>query len=266
MFSQMNWTRITIALFIFAGPALAFAQNAPKKAPTMNRMPAQAAPAPENADDKLDVSELEKKYWAAKDTEFSVVQNRLFSKAGRFTLSGSYGSMLNDPWATGNTYGVNLGYYFNERWGVELVYSPTDSKDNQAVERLKNQAGYPDHNLLKDYYGLHVMFVPFYAKMSVMDWMIIYFDMAFALGVGMQSYDQMKEEGNTTVSTPAVSLDVTQNFFLHKNLALRLDLKNRWYSEETMKYRAIHANSPNRSNGSAISNSSFLLIGLSLFF
>lgn len=266
MFSQLNWTRATIAFLILAAPALAFAQNAPKKAPSMTRMPAQATTPPQSSDDKLDVSDLEKKYWAAKDSEFSVVQNRLFSKAGRFTLSGSYGTMLNDPWATGNTYGVNLGYYFNERWGVELVYSGTDSQDNQAVERLKNQAGYPDHNLLKDYYGIQVMFVPFYAKMSVMDWTIIYFDMSFALGAGMQSYDQMKEEGNTTVSTPAVNFDVTQHFFLHKNFALRVDLKNRWYSEETVKYRASYANSPNRSNGSAMTNSSFLLFGLSLFY
>ncbi len=266
MFSHNHWARTAIAFLIIVAPAFAFAQNASRKAPSLIRQPAQTATDQKESDDKLDVTDLEKKYWAAKDSEFSVVQNRLFSKTGRFTLSGSFGTMLNDPWATGNTFGANLGYYFNERWGVELFFSQTNSQDNQAVERLKNQAGYPDHNLLKDYYGVQVMFVPFYAKMSVMDWTIIYFDMSFALGMGMQSYDQMKEEGNSTVATPAVNFDVTQTFFLHKNFALRLDLKNRWYSEETVKYRSTYLNSPNRGNGASITNSSFLLFGLSLFY
>lgn len=253
MFLQATWKRIAIAFTIVAMPLAGFAQAQSQK-PT----PSQ--------DEKLDVSDLEKKYWAAKDSDFSVVQNRLFSKAGRFTLSGGYGTMINDPWTTGNTFGANLGYYFNERWGLELVYSGTDSKDNEAVGRLKNQAGYPDHNQLKDFYGLQVMFVPFYAKMSVLSSAIIYFDMSFALGAGMQSYSQMKEEGNASVSTPALTFDVTQNFFLHRNFALRLDFKNRWYQEETMKYRAIYANNPNRGNGSSVANSSFLLIGFSLFY
>ena len=218
-------------------------------------------------EDKVDVSDLENKYWAAKDSDFSVVQNRLYSKSHRFALSGSVGNMLNDPWSTGTTYAANLGYYFSERWGVELAYVTVESSDNQAVQKLRNQLGYPDHNLIKDYYGMQLNYVPFYAKMSVFNWTIIYFDMSFGLGAGMQGSTQQKEEGSSTVAAPAVTLDITQNFFLNKYISLRVDFKNRWYQEETVKFKAANAAlGSGRSNGTSIANTSFLMIGLSLFY
>ena len=38
-------------------------------------------------EEKVDISDLEQKYWAPKDVEFNVVQNRLYSKAGRFGIT-----------------------------------------------------------------------------------------------------------------------------------------------------------------------------------
>ena len=159
-----------------------------------------------SGEDKVDVSDLEKKYWAAKDSDFNVVQNRLYSKAKKFELSLAYGSMLNDPWTNGKSYGINLGYYFSERWGVEYVGSNTNTTDNDAVEKLRNQSGFPDHNQVKNFHGLQVQFVPFYAKMSVLSSQIIYFDMSFGLGVGMQNYLQQRE--NASISDLAI-FDVT---------------------------------------------------------
>jgi hypothetical protein len=48
-----------------------------------SRANAQApqAGSPSGASEKVDVTDLEKKYWASKDTDFSVVQNRVYSKA-----------------------------------------------------------------------------------------------------------------------------------------------------------------------------------------
>jgi outer membrane beta-barrel protein len=219
-----------------------------------------AAPA-QNGEEKVDVSDLEKKYWAAKDTDFSVVQNRLYSKAKKFELGLSYGSMLNDPWTTGRTHGLILGYYFSERWGIEYSGTVTQSTDNEAVDKLRNQSGYPDHNQVKNYHGLQVQFVPFYAKMSVLNSQIIYFDMSFALGLGMQNYVQQREDAPISVNTPALEFDVTQHFFLSKTFAVRIDLKNRWYQEETVKYRG-----PVTGNGSSTANTTFLMMGLALFY
>src|SRR5687768_12565721 len=66
--------------------------------------------------DKLDVQKLEQKYWSAKDDDFTVVQNRTFSKAKRWYLNTAYGVPINDPFSTGSILGLNVGYYFTERW------------------------------------------------------------------------------------------------------------------------------------------------------
>src|SRR3954454_2812075 len=54
--------------------------------------------------DKVDVTELEKKYWAPKDTDFSVVQNRTYSKQGKFAISALYGLHIDDDFSKGSAY------------------------------------------------------------------------------------------------------------------------------------------------------------------
>src|SRR5690349_4425346 len=51
---------------------------------------------PDDKSDKLDISDLEQKYWAPKDTDFSVVQNRTYTKAGKLGVSLMTGPIIND--------------------------------------------------------------------------------------------------------------------------------------------------------------------------
>jgi outer membrane beta-barrel protein len=230
--------------------------------------PAKSA-AKSAADEKLDVSDLEKKYWAAKDTDFSVVQNRLFSKAGKFSLTGNYGIMLNDPWSEGPTYSGSLAYYFSERYGVELHYSDTQSRDNKAAQRLKLDNGaYANHNKMKQFYGASFVFVPFYAKMSFMNQSISYFDMSVSLGAGMTEYEQQREEGNLREMAPTLTLDFSQHFFIHQALALRLDLKNRFYNNDIAWYRPTLAGVPHdpRIETTELNYIGLLMLGFSLYY
>ncbi len=269
---QHNLKIIFAVGLLAAGPSLATAQptGQPTEKPTDRSAPSSApgsqasSPSGQPSSDKLDVSGLENKYWAAKDTDFNVVQNRLYSKANRWALTGSVGTLVNDPWTTGNAYNIDLAYYFNERWGVQLSYDATNSQDNQAVQRLGGQLGYPDHNQIQNFYGAQVNWVPFYAKMSILSWKIIYFDLSFGLGAGMQTYAQQKIDGSTSQSTPAVTFDVMQSFFLSKYFAIRVDLSNRWYSETTVKYNLYSGSHP--SNGNDTNNATFLLLGLTFFY
>ena len=84
---------------------------------------AQSAPADSRGSDKLDIKKLEQKYWAAKDDDFSVVQNRRYTKADRFYFNLGGGIPFNDPFATGTIFSGTFGYYFNERWGVDATYT-----------------------------------------------------------------------------------------------------------------------------------------------
>lgn len=221
--------------------------------------------------DKLDVSDLEKKYWAAKDTDFSVVQNRTYAKEKRFALSLQYGTMVNDAYSTGPTYSGAVNYYFTERHGVEVSYFAADLKDSKATENYKTLTNgvMPNHNKVTGYYGVAYNWVPIYAKVSLLNKKIIYFDMAVSPGFGMLSYEQqldpncsLSDCSNRKKTTTAVSLDVTQSFFISRHVALRFDYKNKWYKEEIIK-------SGNVGVGSVLENTSAtatsLMFGVQLF-
>lgn len=265
MFSHKTLAALTLvtiaALNVYSNTAEAQARRVAQAAPAAQ--PAQG----EQGGDKLDVSDLERKYWAAKDTDFSVVQNRLFSKANRFGLSLNYGTLLNESWTEAQPYGASLAYYFSERYGVELAYNKIDAKDNQATDILKQQSGYPDHNNQKTFYGVSFNWVPFYAKMSVLNSTITYFDMAISPGIGVTEYEQIKEEGNVTKTAPTLTLDVTQHYFLNKYFAVRLDYKNRWFNEDIAKYRLNgQPAGSERKVSTDLKHTSILMFGLTLYY
>ena len=210
--------------------------------------------------DKVDVTDLEKKYWASKDTDFSVVQNRIYTKANRFALSLQYGTLVNDPWSDGPTMSGNLAYYFSERFGIEGHYEKTNSVDNKALTNLKSQAGVANHGKIMGYQGISANWVPFYAKMSVLNGSIIYFDMAISPGIGVTNYDQQLRSGNQSKSAPTVSLDITQSFFFSKYAAFRLDYKNRWFQEQILSYNT------GASQSTETSQTSMLLFGFTFFY
>ncbi len=250
------------------GPAAASGKpvaSAPKSASGTQQTPGQSAT--QGPDEKVDISDLEKKYWSTKDTDFNVVQNRLYSKANRFLMSANFGTLINDPWSTGQIYGGNLAYYFSEHLGAELLFDYASTQDNTASKRLIEKGAYPDNNKITQFIGLNAVWAPFYAKMSVLTSTIIYFDMSIGLGVGMQAYVQQRDDGNQTRQTPAVELDVTQHFYLNKHFAVRIDLKNRWYTNEVVYYRSTSFGATgNRVISNNIDNTTLLMAGLTFMF
>ena len=194
---------------------------------------------PDKTSDKLDLKKLEDKYWAAKDADFSVVQNRTYTKAGKAFISASYGTLINDTWSTGRMTNFAAGYYFNERWGLELAREMGSLKDNDGVHTVQASGGNPDFNKMKNYTAVNAVWVPFYAKMSVLERAIVYFDMQFALGVGQMNYAIQHsglEGGAENESAVGYNFDFTQQLFFARHFAFRLDLKNTWSNQKKEKY------------------------------
>ncbi len=217
--------------------------------------------------DKLDVSDLEKKYWAAKDTDFNVVQNRTYTKAGRYAISLGFGPLLNDSWSEAVALNASASYYFSDRYGAELMYSYTDTKNSASTDRLISQGGVPNHGKVKTYIGGAFNWVPIYAKMSVMNKSIIYFDMSFSPTLGMTTYEQQTEDGGRRKTSPTIGIDITQHFFLSKFFALRGDFKNRWYQEDIAAYRnSTAASYPDRKIDSSFSRTSEIIFGATFYF
>lgn len=233
-------------------------------------------PAPSKEDrgsDKLDLKKLEDKYWSAKDSDFSVVQNRTYSKAKKFFTSLSYGPMVNDAYSNGRMTNIAAGYYFSERWGLELAYEMGNIKDNDSTSSFINVNTFaPDYNRFKNYTSLNFIVVPFYAKMSFWDRKIMYFDMQFALGVGQMQYQIVKVDGaaapfrdtSENGSTIGYNFDVTQQLFFHENFAVRFDIKNKWSTQSKKRY--FLTGTQERDMGKINQQDTTMLLGVTIFF
>lgn len=224
--------KIILAILLLAGLPTAYAQTT---APT-------AAP--------VDVSNFEAKYWAPKDVDFSVVQNRTYPKENRLFISLNYGPIINDGYSEGNNVGMGLNYFFTERWGLQLQRVNGNLKDNKFTQNLTNFGGgvQPDFGRFTDYTNAGISFVPIYAKMSLLGSKIIYFDMAFTPTIGQVGYEQMTIAGAQKQTALAYGIDVTQYFFLSRNWALRADIKNFFFNEKIAKYNAGNSGIPTGSN------------------
>jgi outer membrane beta-barrel protein len=227
--------------------------------------------------DKVDLKKLEDKYWAAKDDEYGVIQNRTFSKAEKFYASLTYGPLINDPFAKAKATGAMLGYYLSEDFGVEFSYLNYDSAQNDTVSSYEAQFGgaKPDFNLLKSSKTLSLTYTPFYAKMAFMNSSILYFDMGLSLGIGQSDYEMQKvnkdgignkTQANEMNSATHIELGLTQQLFLTQNFSFRLDIKNSFYQQKLKQYEiGIGASESTRKESSKSVNDTTIMLGLTLF-
>jgi outer membrane beta-barrel protein len=256
----------TLLILILAA-SNAFAQQAPDATK-------EATKSDQRGSDKLDIKKLEQKYWAAKDDDFSVVQNRRYVKANRFYLTGTVGVPFNDAYSTGTVQGLDFGYFWNERWGVEGQYLNASMTENDSTKQFQNTYKvYPDHNVLKATEFVSGVWVPLYAKMSWLDKAIIYFDMGVTLGAGNVQYAIKKSQGDENQNALGVKLGVFQQIFFSEHFALRADLTNTWSNQNQAHYYtpgSVVNGQPvsftEQSTGSKTVNDTQLLFGLTYWF
>lgn len=208
------------------------------------------------------IEKLEKKYWVAKDTQFQVVQNRQFSKEKRFSVSGLLGPMINDQFSDATALNVSAGYYFTERWGVEMSYLSMNPEGNSMTTEFVDRFGVvPNHNIFRNYIGVSGGWVPIYAKASLQNSLIMYFDFAINLGLGLLTYEQQfTDKENESKTVPALALDLSQQVFLSKNFALRVSYFARWFNEETRDSRTPHA-----IQSEGFSQTNIIMMGMTYF-
>lgn len=240
----------------------------PAKPGSKPTAPGATAPAVDDKSDKLDITDLEQKYWAPKDTDFTVVQNRTYTKAGRIGVSAMTGPVLNDTFSDGFNHTLKVNYYADERYGYEFTYIKSDLKDSDDVSNFRNLSSgggvSPDFNREDSYIGFGFNWVPIYAKVSLLGKRILYFDLQVTPHVGMSSYLQ-QTDGSPTANNEKQSaftygVDITQYYFLDTHIALRFDLHNRWYSQEVLGWASgVKVNDKTQ-------NTQMFLFGLTYFF
>lgn len=259
------WNASLVILALIGLSTSAFAQSKKSTAPAKQE-------AQQEESDKVDISDLEKKYWAPKDTDFSVVQNRTYAKENSIFVTAHAGPLVNDQYSEGYIYGGSLNYFFNERYGLQATYLTGDLKNNNATNDLtKFGSGVqPDFGRFKNYYGIGFNFVPFYAKMSFIGKKILYFDMAITPHIGMTEYDQIMEGQTRGKSALTYGIDISQFFFLTENFAIRADLKNQFFTEEVVSYRGNASATPPVAKGEKVRDQTTqfttFMLGLTLYF
>ena len=187
---------------------------------------------------KLNIEDLEKRYWAPKDTEFKVVQNRKFSKEGRFNLSLGTGILFNDTFSTGTNLFLSSTHYFNEHHGVELRFEMPNQTQNEGTRQVQSVGGEPDQNFEDWALAVNYNWIPFYGKISVLDEKIIYFDMAIYAGLGAVQYTQQGVANTRSLNSFSFNFGVSQQYFLSKNWALKLDVSTRLYNEQRIEFQS----------------------------
>lgn len=219
--------------------------------------------------DKLDVQALEQKYWAAKDDDFSVVQNRAFQKKQRFFGTLHYGVAINDPYFSGSYMGLSGGYFFNESWGVEGNYLLTSFDKSRSFKEILKIGGGPEANRLQNRISVNGIWTPIYAKMSLFDKKIIHFDMGFTFGLTQINYENPYtltaypniNEKTKSASALGYAVGVMQQFYFSEHMAIRVDFVNTFSKQDTVVYK----DATGTKSGTKNINDTSLLIGLTVF-
>jgi outer membrane beta-barrel protein len=227
--------------------------------------------------DRLDVKKLEQQYWSPKDDDFTVVQNRAYSKANRFGFGMTYGVSLNDSFSTGKITTLNGMYYFSEKFGIELTHLMASMTPNDTTTYFQDRfAASPDYTVLKSADTITANWVPFYGKMSLLEKKIVYFDMSFGLGLGFTNYSQIYQTGTAAggnltkheVNKAAshIELDITQHFFLTNYFAFRFSFKNQFSKQEVLKFAPASGEAEETSLGERSIQNTQLLLGVTFFY
>lgn len=216
----------------------ATSNDADKDATSVGTATLTSPTVPTGNSDKLDVEGLEKKYWSAKDDDFTVVQNRTFTKNKKFYVSLMTGKMVNDGFIEGSPNSISLGYFFNEKNGINLDYTSYVTKNNSVTNQFIGQNGAsPSYNSLMNTTSIRYFWSPIYAKVSLLEKKILYLDFAIGVHAGQTGYRVMTLAGGEVKKTTHYGFDISQLWFLNKSFAVRFDIRNSWSSQEQKNYR-----------------------------
>lgn len=158
-------------------------------------------------------------------SDISVIQKKYLPKTGRFQFFAAGGLTTNSPWFTNLGAKINLGYHFNESFGIEFsgVYL-TNTEGAAAKDLRTNNNLQPDKFVVTKYnMGLDLLWSPIYGKITSHDNNIIPFDMYFSLGAG--SSNTSAQEKNV----PTFHLGTGQIFAISKSMAFRWDYSWHFY-------------------------------------
>lgn len=167
-------------------------------------------------------------------TPVTVLQNRYFLKAMRPELGLVYGTVTNEAYTDTTLFGGRTSLFINEWVGIEfqsLKARVKNSDDRKVLNQIvyKKPTGEtvsvdPEVNRVLKTTDISAVAAPFYGKLNLADWLIVYSDLTLSAGISKVGTDQ----GDLN----ALSYGVGQRFYWAKSLSLRIDFRDRIYTEK----------------------------------
>lgn len=196
-----------------------------------------------------DVSDLEK---LSEFKDIAVIQRRFLPRTGRFEFFAGGAAVLNDAFFLNFGFNGRLAYYFQERYGLELVANLLTTSEREVTTDLREKRRVTTKSLVtpKSYIGLDFKWTPVYGKMTWRNKKITPFDLYFSFGGGTTGTNQGASE-------PTLHLGTGQVFALSKSTAFRWDFSWNTYSAKSTE---------STSSGSSVYNNLLITLGMSFFF
>ena len=191
---------------------------------------APGSPADTSGAEEVQIEKIKQKYWAGGDeAQVGVVQNRAFSKAGKWSLGVQTGFLFNDPFLDNKAVAPVIGYHFSEYFAVEVMYWKIWASASSAGDKLGSPPNpkTANTNPPNAFYGAEALWSIMYGKLSLVGKAIIYYDMHFIAGGGITK----TETGNNM--TGIVGLG--QRFYLGHSTSLRFDYRFVAYNENIVE-------------------------------
>ena len=157
-----------------------------------------------------------------------VVQNRSYTKEGKWELGVFGGFVLTDPFLNVNNAGISLGYHFSEYFELNLLSFHDFASNSSALNTFQSAEGAStNYNKPQNYIGLEAQWSLLYGKLSVMGNSIIYYDMYLLGGAGAT------QTQNGTYPTPEAGLG--QQIYISKNMSVKLEYRMMYYHEQIVE-------------------------------
>lgn len=178
---------------------------------------------------RIDVNAIKEKYWArGNEAELGVVQDRLYSKAGKFKLGVFGGLVVTDPFLNVNNVGGMAGYYFNEYLSLNVLGWKNYTGPSSALLAFEQYTGgETNYNKPISFIGAELESSLLYGKLSVIGKAIIYFDLHLSLGAGST------DTASGSYVTPFVGLG--QQVFISQHVSMSLNYHLMGYRETILE-------------------------------
>lgn len=156
--------------------------------------------------------------------DIAVIQRRFLPKTMRLEMSGNGLFSTNNAYFNNFGLGARLGFFFQERYGIEATYQMVGSSERPITEGLVDNQNIKTSALVEpeSYYGLMFKWAPIYGKMAWFQERIIPFDFYFTPGFGVSTTASGESEST-------LSLGMGQLFALSKSFGVRWDFYWNYY-------------------------------------